>query len=56
MRPLLAHCRLGRAHVHHRRGERERVRAETMAALAEYRAMDMPYWRARAEVELTRLG
>ena len=52
MRPLLAHCRLGGAQVCGLRGERVRARAGIGAALAEYRAMTMPYWIARAEAAL----
>ena len=52
MRPLLAHCRLGLGLTHRRAGEPARARAEVSAAFAEYRAMDMTYWRARAEAEL----
>jgi DNA-binding SARP family transcriptional activator len=57
MRPLRAHCRLGLGVVYRRAGKRDRAREEIDAALAEYRAMDMPYWLARAEAEGgTRLG
>ena len=56
MRPLLAHCQLGLGRVHRRAGESARAREETMAALSEYRAMDMTYWRARAEAELASTG
>jgi len=56
MRPLLAHCRLGLGRVHRRAGESARAREETTAALTEYRAMDMTYWRARAEAELASTG
>jgi len=55
MRPLLAHCRLGLGRAHQREGESSRARAEMAAALAEYRAMDMTYWMARAEAELATL-
>jgi tetratricopeptide (TPR) repeat protein len=56
MRPLLAHCGLGRGHVQALRDDRARARAELTAALAEYQAMGMPYWLARAEDALARLG
>ena len=49
MRPLLAHCRLGRGTAYARAGDKARARAEIEAALADYRVMDMPYWRERAE-------
>ena len=56
MRPLLAHCRLGLGAAHRRAGEPSRARAEVTAALAEYCAMDMTYWLARADAELATLG
>jgi len=56
MRPLLAHCQLGLGRAHRRVGEMARAREETAAALSEYRAMDMAYWRARAEAELASPG
>jgi tetratricopeptide (TPR) repeat protein len=49
MRPLLAHCRLGLGMAYARAGVKARARAEIEAALADYCAMDMPYWRERAE-------
>jgi hypothetical protein len=33
-----------------------RARVEIAAALDEYRAMDMPYWRARAQADLANLS
>jgi tetratricopeptide (TPR) repeat protein len=56
MRPLLAHCGLGLGHVQALRDDRARARAELTAALAEYHAMGMPYWIARAEDALVKLG
>jgi tetratricopeptide (TPR) repeat protein len=56
MRPLLAHCRRALANVSAREGDRGRARKELDAALAEYRAMAMPYWITRAETELRELG
>jgi tetratricopeptide (TPR) repeat protein len=56
MRPLLAHCRLGLGHVRALGHDRARARAEITAALAEYRAMAMPYWISRAEEALAKLG
>ena len=49
MRPLRAHCRLGLGTAYALAGLTARARAEVEAALAEYRAMDMPYWCERAE-------
>ena len=48
MRPLLAHCRLGLGSAYARTGINARARTEIEEALAEYRAMDMPYWREHA--------
>ena len=55
MRPLLAHCRLGLGRARAVRGDRAAARREVGAALAEYRAMAMPYWIARAERARTEL-
>jgi tetratricopeptide (TPR) repeat protein len=49
MRPLLAHCRLGLGTAYASAGATARARGEIEAALAECRAMDMPYWCERAE-------
>jgi hypothetical protein len=49
MRPLLAHCRLGLGTAYASTGATARARGEIEAALAECRAMDMPYWCERAE-------
>ena len=53
MRPLLAHCRSGLGQVHALRGNRGAARDAITAALAEYRAMAMPYWIVRAEAALS---
>ncbi|HKB25637.1 MAG TPA: AAA family ATPase, partial [Methylomirabilota bacterium] len=55
MRPLLAHCRLGLGTACGHAGMADRARAELAAALAEYRAMEMPYWRDRAAAELAKV-
>jgi tetratricopeptide (TPR) repeat protein len=56
MRPLLAHCRLGVGRTHALRGDRPGAREAIDAALAEYRAMAMPCWIARAEAALIDSG
>jgi DNA-binding SARP family transcriptional activator len=56
MRPLFAHCRLGLGRDRAWRGDRAAARSEIDTALAEYRAMAMPYWIARAEEELRTLA
>jgi ATP/maltotriose-dependent transcriptional regulator MalT len=48
MRPLLAHCQLGPGDMSRAAGDAERARTQLGAALAEYRAMEMPYWVTRA--------
>ena len=48
MRPLLAHCQLGLGDMARAAGDAERARTQLGAALAEYRAMEMPYWMTRA--------
>ena len=52
MRPLVAHCRFGLGTLYHKTGQVEQVRAELATAAEMYRAMDMPFWLARAEAEL----
>jgi DNA-binding SARP family transcriptional activator len=49
MRPLMAHCRLTRGKLGAARGKLEAAAGEIDAARAAYQAMEMPYWRARAE-------
>jgi hypothetical protein len=56
MRPLLAHCRLGLGHVRASAHDHSGARAEITSALAEYRAMAMPYWIARAGEKLRTLA
>jgi DNA-binding SARP family transcriptional activator len=56
MRPLVAHCHRVRGRLLAAAGERALARGEIAAALAGYRAMEMPYWIARAERDLASLG
>jgi DNA-binding SARP family transcriptional activator len=49
MRPLLAHCHLGLGEVARLAGDVGRACMPLGVALAEYRAMEMPYWVTRAE-------
>jgi hypothetical protein len=53
---LLAHCRRGLGHALALRGDRDAARKEIDVALAEYRAMQMPYGVARAVREVDALG
>lgn len=48
MQPLVTHCRLGLGEAYRRAGDHARAEPEIAAAVAEYRALDMPYWAARA--------
>ncbi len=52
MRPLVAHCRLGLGTLYRKVGCAEQAQAELATAAALYRAMEMPFWLARAEAEL----
>ncbi|MBM3218343.1 MAG: hypothetical protein FJZ38_06605 [Candidatus Rokubacteria bacterium] len=56
MRPLIAHGRLGLGHARALDHDRSGARTEITAALADYRAMAMPYWIARAADALATLG
>jgi len=47
MQPLVTHCHLGLGEAYRRAGDHARAEAEMAAALAEYRALQMPYWAAR---------
>jgi len=55
MRPLAAHRRLARAEVARLLGDVERSRSDVAAALADYRAIDMPLPARRAEALLQSL-
>jgi tetratricopeptide (TPR) repeat protein len=56
MRPLAAHCHLGLGTLYARTRRREQARAELSAAMALYRAIDMPFWLSRAEAALAQAG
>jgi hypothetical protein len=43
MRPLVAHCHLGRGRLHARAGESELARDDLAVAAAMYCEMDMPF-------------
>jgi class 3 adenylate cyclase/tetratricopeptide (TPR) repeat protein len=55
MRPLQARCHLGFGMLHSRAGRLDAARAALSAALELAQAMDMPYWRLRAETILKEL-
>jgi tetratricopeptide (TPR) repeat protein len=52
MRPLVAHCHLGLGKLYRRIGKRELAREHLTTATTLYREMDMPFWLAKAEVEI----
>ncbi|MBI3326486.1 MAG: AAA family ATPase [Nitrospinae bacterium] len=54
MRPLVAHCHLGLGKLYHETGRLEQARVELSGAIELFRAMEMPFWLARAEGELAR--
>jgi tetratricopeptide (TPR) repeat protein len=49
MRPLVAHCHLGLGTLCAKIGRLEHARADLSTAIDLYRAMEMTFWRARAE-------
>jgi tetratricopeptide (TPR) repeat protein len=55
MRPLQAHCHLGRGMLYRQLGRREPARAELAAAIDLYRAMDMAFWLPQAEAALAQM-
>jgi class 3 adenylate cyclase len=52
MRPLVAHCDLGRGRLYRRTGKRQESQEHLATASAMYREMDMRYWREQAGAEL----
>ena len=56
MRPLMAHCRLGLGLAAARQGRKDTAHSDVAAALDLYRALDMPFWRDRAEREVAAAG
>ena len=55
MRPLVAHCHLGLGKLYQRSGKRQEAREHLTTAITLYRAMDMSFWREKAEAELRAL-
>src|SRR5262249_19814873 len=51
MCPLMAHCHLGLGTLHRKIGRNEEAQVELTTAAEMYRAMEMPFWLARAEAE-----
>jgi tetratricopeptide (TPR) repeat protein len=54
MRPLAAHCHHGLGKLYRRAGKPEQAREHFVAATTMYRDMDMRFWLAQAEANLTR--
>jgi tetratricopeptide (TPR) repeat protein len=52
MRPLVAHCHLGLGTLYQKLGRETEAQTELVTAEEMYRAMDMPFWLARAEAAL----
>jgi hypothetical protein len=56
MRPLIAHCHLGRGTLYRKTGRVEQARAALSAAIDLYRAMDMTFWLPEAEAALAQVS
>jgi DNA-binding NtrC family response regulator/tetratricopeptide (TPR) repeat protein len=52
MRPLAAHCQWGLGRLYARTGRATEAATCLAAAVASFRALDMPYWLERAEADL----
>jgi hypothetical protein len=52
MGPLVAHCHLGLGVRYAKVQQREQAQAELATAAEMYRAMEIPFWLARAEAAL----
>jgi hypothetical protein len=52
MRPLVAHCHLGRGKLYRRTGQHEQAHEHLTTATTMYRAMDMRFWLENTETEL----
>jgi tetratricopeptide (TPR) repeat protein len=56
MRPLVAHCHLGLGTLYQKLGRGDEAAAELATAVELYRAMEMPFWLARAQAELEQIA
>jgi hypothetical protein len=56
MRPLVAHCHFGLGTLYRQSGQREQAQEHLTTATTLYREMDMRFWLAQAEAELTGVG
>ena len=55
MGPLQAQCHHGIGMLYVTTGQRDQARTELSAAIALYRAMDMPFWLSQAEAVLSQV-
>jgi tetratricopeptide (TPR) repeat protein len=55
MRPLLAYCHFGLGMLSRQRGQLAQARFDMSAAIALFRAMEMPFWLSRAEGALAQM-
>ena len=55
MRPLQAHCHRGLGTLYATTGQQEQARAELLAAIDLYRAMDMTFWLPQTEAALAQV-
>jgi hypothetical protein len=55
MRPLVAQCHLGLGKLYARMGKREETMDHLATAAAMFRDMDMRFWLAQADAELSNL-
>jgi tetratricopeptide (TPR) repeat protein len=56
MRPLMAHCHLSLGTLYSKEGQMVQAHAELTNAIELFRAMEMTFWRPRAEAELAEVG
>ena len=56
MRPLVAHCHLGRGKLYRRTGEQVKADEHLTTAATMYREMDMGFWLEKAEAALRPIG
>ncbi len=55
MRPLVAHCHVGLGKLYRCTGERKHAREHLTTAIAMFREMELSFWRAQSDVELSQL-
>ena len=55
MRPLVAHCHVGLGKLYRCTGERKHAREHLTTAIAMFREMELSFWGAQSDVELSQL-